>query len=314
MRQKITPKKTMSRVSPPSRRAGGFQPVGTQPTAVKTTKSSTTQPARRFVATCSEEDIRRSVLQQPVGFKELVVIDGVPTDKELRGKLGSDIINEIAAQFCSGLESPYDSQFAAIWNNAPQIDQISAPECESIWNKFDEFLVERALTIGPAVLLSDAILRRMFEWWKTGAKGPELFKRLGANLATSTVQRQGGGKPLSDPKLPPFVEELTQELHTLKEQIIDSRPSWVKESEIPKLIEAAIQNAKGEFPRIKNNWSSLRRIFQNDPGQARQFIEGTWKDSATVNELLARSHRIKETGVPAALSRMRRKKQAQLID
>jgi hypothetical protein len=149
-------------------------------------------------------------------------------------------------------------------------------DTEKLGEQFNRFIVFEAETMGPALLLSDAVLLRMIEWNSGRPDGIHYLQQMTQAMVRGAKVRQGQAKADAvSPHLYRFKVAAKEELKALQQKLradsaANTRSGWLR-------IEAMLHESPDTFPRLYQNLSSLEAFCVNNPASCNGFVLGTIK-------------------------------------
>jgi len=169
---------------------------------------------------------------------------------------------------------------------------LEVPEDDArcrIRKQFDEVILQQARAVGPQIFLSHVVIRRLHEWFKIEQNGPELLERLGKQLAWGARVKRGDSTfPLDDPQLYLVNKDLMREVRLLLRGVreeLDRTNSIPQKDELLDGLQKRIVNPARSFPRLFENWGSVRQFLQSVNGRPLLLRIATGK--ATPSEFVA---------------------------
>jgi hypothetical protein len=154
------------------------------------------------------------------------------------------------------------------------------------FDRLDEYILFQAGTMGPPIIRSDLVWRRMSRWYLEPS-GSVKLERFGKRLALAARRLQGcDRRPINDPGWKAYCQAAKRELKVLLSILRNTanvvRPSpKIKRENLLERISSLISPAESQFPKLRDNIDSLLAYLEKDPHGYRALLERGEKATAT---------------------------------
>lgn len=180
-------------------------------------------------------------------------------------------------------------------------DTIEPPEAATrIFDALDDVIFSQARTLGSKLLLCDAVLRRLIKW-DSLSNGPELWKRLGQEMAMHIRVVRGEAKlPLED-RMRAFRVDLKREHSLLRRWIRSQRQTSMDTDELVALTRHYTEENPDSFRRLRANWTLFESFVRNEP---EWLTQRTLTSAAFADAFLAKHTNRSEESLRQSISKM----------